>query len=369
MNFSAAALAAYAAQKAPTTAAAAVGDSALAPSDFRATSSAEPQSGSSGGTGDDAEAEAQLPVPALAYEATPPIVFAGAGLAYAFTLHALSVKFGADASGSEHQINNKTFDAELQLVAFNAALYASFGEAASRPHGVLAVAVLVKQLRAPSAFVTTSGELAKLAAAAASVKLRNRRTLVAALNVSALLSDAHNFVTYDGSLTSPPCAETVTWLVLNKPLYVTKQSVSSRAPLSRQAPLPAPPPPVRCMLRNTRGTPTLHSARSCARVHLSAAWTRFVSAACVGPQPQPQAQLQLQLQPQPPPPRRTTTVSTTPLRGAPPNKETNKAIVATRQAREYSPPAKEAAASQLDSATQPTPAHSDDTDESRAFAC
>ena len=33
------------------------------------------------------------------------------------------------------------------------------------------------------------------------------------------------FLTYDGSLTEPPCEETVTWIVLNKPAYVTADQV------------------------------------------------------------------------------------------------------------------------------------------------
>lgn len=33
-------------------------------------------------------------------------------------------------------------------------------------------------------------------------------------------------MTYDGSLTMPSCDETVTWIILNKPIYITKQQVN-----------------------------------------------------------------------------------------------------------------------------------------------
>ena len=40
-----------------------------------------------------------------------------------------------------------------------------------------------------------------------------------------LLPATSDYVTYDGSLTQPGCQETVTWLLLNKPVYVTQRHV------------------------------------------------------------------------------------------------------------------------------------------------
>lgn len=45
------------------------------------------------------------------------------------------------------------------------------------------------------------------------------------LSVKGLLPGTENYMTYDGSLTQPPCHETVTWVVVNKPIYITKQQV------------------------------------------------------------------------------------------------------------------------------------------------
>lgn len=45
------------------------------------------------------------------------------------------------------------------------------------------------------------------------------------LSVRGLLPDTEYYMTYDGSTTAPACFETVTWIVINKPIYITKQQV------------------------------------------------------------------------------------------------------------------------------------------------
>lgn len=45
------------------------------------------------------------------------------------------------------------------------------------------------------------------------------------LSVRGLLPDTEHYMTYEGSTTAPACHETVTWIVQNKPIYITKQQV------------------------------------------------------------------------------------------------------------------------------------------------
>ena len=45
------------------------------------------------------------------------------------------------------------------------------------------------------------------------------------ISVQGLLPDTSQFMTYEGSTTMPGCHETVTWIVLNKPIYITKAEV------------------------------------------------------------------------------------------------------------------------------------------------
>lgn len=56
------------------------------------------------------------------------------------------------------------------------------------------------------------------------------------LSIRGLMPDTDHYMTYDGSTTAPACHETVTWVVLNKPIYITKQQVSDGfCPLAARA--------------------------------------------------------------------------------------------------------------------------------------
>lgn len=60
------------------------------------------------------------------------------------------------------------------------------------------------------------------------IKFGGYESLVKRLSIRGLLPDTEQFMTYEGSTTSPACHETVTWIVANKPIYITKQQVSTR---------------------------------------------------------------------------------------------------------------------------------------------
>lgn len=167
--------------------------------------------------------------------------FNGAGLPYAYKFEALYLRFGLDESpqsgGSEHRINSRAFPAELQLVAYNSLLYRSFSEAATKPFGLMAVAVLievVKEVNQAAHLSQMHGRnqaLESLLANLDSVKHRGLFVPLRNFSVASLLSEAENFVTYEGSLTTPACHESVHWILLNKPLYIKKTQVSS-SPIS-----------------------------------------------------------------------------------------------------------------------------------------
>ena len=41
------------------------------------------------------------------------------------------------------------------------------------------------------------------------------------LSLAEILPRTNTFITYEGSITQPGCQETVTWIILNKPLHIT----------------------------------------------------------------------------------------------------------------------------------------------------
>ena len=46
------------------------------------------------------------------------------------------------------------------------------------------------------------------------------------LSVHALLPETDHYMTYEGSTTHPGCWETTSWIVFNKPIYISRQEVA-----------------------------------------------------------------------------------------------------------------------------------------------
>lgn len=169
--------------------------------------------------------------------------FSGAGLAYTYKFETLTLRFSLDSKlGSEHQINSRSYVAELQLLAYNSLLYKSYSSASMKPNGLLGIAILVEvfnntanqpmpvnQVKQTYPTPTPNVELDLLLANLNEVKNRGSSTMIRNLNLTALLPETNYFVTYQGSLTVPGCHESVTWLVLNKPLYIKQSKVSKIA--------------------------------------------------------------------------------------------------------------------------------------------
>ncbi|XP_077392153.1 carbonic anhydrase [Festucalex cinctus] len=119
----------------------------------------------------------------------------------------------SDERGSEHTINGIKFPCELHLVHWNTK-YPSFGEAASQPDGLAVVGVLLK-------IGAANPKLQKVLDALASIKTKGMQTTFANFDPQTLLPVSLDYWTYDGSLTTPPLLESVTWIVLKEPISVS----------------------------------------------------------------------------------------------------------------------------------------------------
>lgn len=164
--------------------------------------------------------------------------FSGAGLIYTYKFEALYFRFDLKSeSGSEHRINSRAFPAEVQILAYNSNLFKSFHEASLKPFGILAISILVDLLpsepsktRRPTQIINRP--LASLLNKLDKVRHRGNSVPISGFNLSALLPDTDYFVTYDGSLTMPGCHESVVWLLLNKPTYISQADVSRISDIS-----------------------------------------------------------------------------------------------------------------------------------------
>ncbi|XP_071083200.1 carbonic anhydrase-related protein 10-like isoform X1 [Haliotis cracherodii] len=143
-------------------------------------------------------------------------------LMYHYRVAQIKLHFGSeDDHGSEHTIEGTPFSAEIQLVAYNTDIYSSFREALQAPYGIAIVSVFA-EIGQPvnEAFKT-------MATFAQRILWKGQSTRVETIPAKALFPNTNYYVTYEGSLTQPGCYETVTWVIFNKPIYISKDMLTS----------------------------------------------------------------------------------------------------------------------------------------------
>ncbi|XP_073248653.1 carbonic anhydrase 2-like [Porites lutea] len=140
-------------------------------------------------------------------------------------LHQFHFHFGCNSSvGSEHRVDGKHFAAEMHLVFYNS-LYETFQKAVSKHDGLAVVGV----------FVQVDGKFSewmeKIAVSLKNIKRPNgiRYHLGDSIPLASLIPDLASvnapYFTYKGSLTTPPCYESVQWIVLENPISVTESQL------------------------------------------------------------------------------------------------------------------------------------------------
>lgn len=150
-------------------------------------------------------------------------------LQYTYHLHQMKLHFGQDDTrGSEHTINGLSFPAELQILAYNADLYANYSHALSSPNGLTAFAIFLEVgEKRNEAFTMISDALSHIPA-------KGDEYFISGLPLHVLLPQTSQYITYEGSLTQPQCQETVTWVLFNKPIYITEQQLAEIRKINTQ---------------------------------------------------------------------------------------------------------------------------------------
>ncbi|XP_033116269.1 carbonic anhydrase-related protein-like isoform X2 [Anneissia japonica] len=137
---------------------------------------------------------------------------------YDFELTEFCFHWGKDDErGSEHTVNLKAYPMELHLIHWNSTLYSSLEEAMGKPDGICIVSLFIQIGREHAG-------LRMLTDILEAVQYKGKSySLQIPFNPNCLLPDPalRDFWTYEGSLTTPPCFENVTWILFRYPLTVS----------------------------------------------------------------------------------------------------------------------------------------------------
>ena len=151
------------------------------------------------------------------------LTVAGAGLYLKneFTLEEIHFHWGGTANtGSEHKFNGQSSSMEVHLVHYNLEKYSNIEMAKEKSDGVLVLSVLTegsKNAAFNNIFKEIANELATIVNPGSKGNLAN-------LKLQNLLpNNVRDYYIYKGSFTTPPCSETVTWIVFKEKLLILKE--------------------------------------------------------------------------------------------------------------------------------------------------
>ncbi|GAB1293744.1 Carbonic anhydrase 5A, mitochondrial [Apodemus speciosus] len=135
--------------------------------------------------------------------------------------------------GSEHTVDGQAYPAELHLVHWNSTRYENYKKATVGEDGLAVIGVFLKlgaHHEALQRLVDVLPEVRhKVVAMIAVVQNAHLDTRVAVgpFDPSCLLPACRDYWTYPGSLTTPPLAESVTWIVQKMPIEVSPSQLSA----------------------------------------------------------------------------------------------------------------------------------------------
>uniref|UniRef100_A0A182W4B9 Alpha-carbonic anhydrase domain-containing protein n=1 Tax=Anopheles minimus TaxID=112268 RepID=A0A182W4B9_9DIPT len=189
-------------------------------------------------------------------------------LAYRYQFEEIYFHYGTDNNqGSEHHIHGYSFPGEIQLYGFNKELYHNMSEAQHKAQGIVGISLMLQigdtpnpelriitsafnkvlykgkpssppptapantalrgTIRAPSLMQPIFAQRLRLCFRAAPwlIVEQGSSTPIRHISLRSLLPNTEQYMTYEGSTTHPGCWESTVWIILNKPIYITKQEL------------------------------------------------------------------------------------------------------------------------------------------------
>ncbi|XP_063704466.1 carbonic anhydrase-like [Culicoides brevitarsis] len=151
------------------------------------------------------------------------VTISGGPLADEYVLHHFHFHWGStNDKGSEHYLNGRQFASEIHLVHYNKK-YRSFDDAAAQPQGLAVIGFFYQiSSRLQDSFLDQG--LDAVRNPNDTTTLREEDTY----SISDIIGDTpFEFISYAGSLTTPPCYETVTWIVGTEILEMSETEIQA----------------------------------------------------------------------------------------------------------------------------------------------
>ncbi|CAJ1062332.1 carbonic anhydrase 14 isoform X2 [Xyrichtys novacula] len=142
------------------------------------------------------------------------------GLPWLFTAVQLHLHWGSGGpghGGSEHTINGQSANAELHVVHYNSELYPNMSTALTKRDGlaVLGILIVTGEETNPG-FNSILNYLSR-------IRHANQKVHIPAFDVKSLLpKDLGRYYRYNGSLTTPPCYQSVIWSLFHERVQISK---------------------------------------------------------------------------------------------------------------------------------------------------
>ncbi|XP_030071997.1 carbonic anhydrase 1 [Microcaecilia unicolor] len=183
-------------------------------------------------------------------------VLKGGPLTGNYRLNQFHVHWGSSDDGSEHTVDGARQAAELHVVHWNSDKYSSCAEAENHPDGWAIVTSLLQ-------IGADNPNLQKVIDVLDSIKTKGKQAQFTDFDPSTLFPASHDYWTYHGSQTHPPCHECVAWIIFKDPVPVSSRQLakfrSLRASGARQKAHP--------ILSNNRPTQPLKGRKVKASFH------------------------------------------------------------------------------------------------------
>ncbi|XP_048883094.1 carbonic anhydrase 14-like isoform X2 [Brienomyrus brachyistius] len=158
-----------------------------------------------------------------------PAWFQLGGLPWRFTAVQLHFHWGREwdgsgglAGGSEHTVDGRRSAAELHVVHYNSDLYPNVSVAQSQRDGLVVLGVLIETGDDNNSAYENIFKYLEF------IKYAGQQMPIPSFNVRSLLpTDLGRYFRYNGSLTTPPCYQSVLWTVFAEKVTVTRKQLKN----------------------------------------------------------------------------------------------------------------------------------------------